>query len=68
MSEPTVVDPKRCPLCGDGNACGMAEGKSSCWCFEAHIAPEVLERVPAEARDRACVCQGCAGLTAIKPR
>jgi hypothetical protein len=38
----------------------MAEGKTSCWCFEATIAPEVIARVPAEARDRACVCRGCA--------
>jgi hypothetical protein len=71
MSETPAVDPRRCPLCGDGNACGMAEGASSCWCFEATIPPEVIERVPAEARDRACVCQGCAAgqtLTPIKPR
>jgi hypothetical protein len=38
----------------------MAEGASTCWCFHAEIPAEVLERVPAEARDRACVCQGCA--------
>jgi hypothetical protein len=38
----------------------MAAGRSTCWCFEATIAPEVIARVPAEARDRACVCRGCA--------
>ena len=39
---------------------GMVEGKGSCWCFHATIPPEVIERVPAEARGVACVCQGCA--------
>jgi len=72
MSEPTTVDPRRCPLCGNGNACGMAEGASTCWCFQAHIPAEVIERVPAEARDRACICQGCASaepaLATIKSR
>jgi hypothetical protein len=67
--QPTAsVDPRRCPLCGDGNACGIAEGKSTCWCFEATISPETLARVPAEAREKACVCRGCVegeALTAI---
>jgi len=60
------LDPARCPLCGSGNACGMAAGKSDCWCFEAEIPAEVLERVPAQAKGAACVCQGCATLTAIR--
>jgi len=38
----------RCPLCGGPNECGLAAGRSECWCFEAKIAPEVLERVPEE--------------------
>jgi Cysteine-rich CWC len=71
MTEP-AIDPRRCPLCGNGNACGMAEGASTCWCFHAHIPAEVTERVPAEARDRACVCQGCSSgapaLATIKAR
>jgi hypothetical protein len=49
----------------------MAEGASTCWCFHEHIPAEVIERVPAEARDRACVCQGCAAgqpLATIKAR
>jgi hypothetical protein len=72
MSEPSPVDPRRCPLCGNGNACGMAEGAKTCWCFEASISPEVIDRVPAEARNVACVCQGCAtagpALATIKSR
>lgn len=55
-----TADPRRCPLCGEGNACGMAAGAGTCWCFSATIPPEVLERVPAEARGEACVCRTCA--------
>ena len=56
MSEPKQ---DRCPLCGGPNECGLAAGKSECWCFEAKIAPEVLERVPEEAKGKVCVCRGC---------
>jgi hypothetical protein len=53
-------NPERCPLCGDQNACGMAAGEGSCWCFSTKIPADVLERVPAEARDKVCVCEACA--------
>ncbi len=56
MSEPCQ---DRCPLCGGPNDCGMAAGKSECWCFEVKIAPEALERVPEEAKGRVCVCRKC---------
>ncbi len=59
MTSPET-DPRRCPLCGDANECGMAEGARTCWCFTEGIAREVLERVPDEARDLACVCRACA--------
>lgn len=54
------VDPSRCPLCGQGNGCGMVAGSSECWCFSAEIPADVLNRVPAEARGGACVCRNCA--------
>lgn len=54
------VDPRRCPLCKEGNACGMAEGAATCWCFSTPVPAEVIDRVPAEARDLACVCRACA--------
>ena len=57
---PATLDPRRCPLCGEGNACGMAAGQGDCWCKTLKIPPEVLERVPAAARDAACVCESCA--------
>ena len=49
-----------CPLCGGANDCGTAEGKSTCWCFSATIAPEVLARVPDDQRNVSCVCRTCA--------
>jgi len=56
----STMDPRFCPLCGKANGCGMAEGKTTCWCFETKIPKSVLARVPAEAEDRVCVCASCA--------
>ena len=55
-----VLDRARCPLCGETNGCGMEAGKGTCWCMALKIPAEVLERVPAEARNEACVCERCA--------
>ncbi|MEJ0035834.1 MAG: cysteine-rich CWC family protein [Gammaproteobacteria bacterium] len=55
-----VPDPHRCPLCGEANLCAVASGVGNCWCFSLEIPDEVLERIPEEARQRACVCQPCA--------
>ena len=49
-----------CPLCGETNECGTAAGKSDCWCFSAVIPSDVLERIPADLRGRACICAKCA--------
>jgi hypothetical protein len=58
MSE--TIDPARCPLCCEPNACGLVEGRASCWCFSATIPADVLQRVPAAAQGVACVCSACA--------
>ena len=61
MNQPSgSVDPKRCPLCGNENECGMLEGQGKCWCFTAIIAEAVIGQVPEEARDLACICEKCA--------
>jgi hypothetical protein len=52
-----------CPLCGGPNECGIAAGNSDCWCFTASVAPEVIDQIPVEERDRACVCRACASKT-----
>lgn len=53
------LDPTRCPLCSSDNDCGMQRGDESCWCMRETISPRLLARVPAEAKDKACVCVGC---------
>jgi len=55
-----MIDPRLCPLCGKANACGMAEGRTACWCLATKIPKGVLARVPAEAEAQACVCASCA--------
>jgi cysteine-rich CWC protein len=54
------VDPHRCPLCGGTNDCAVAHGRGNCWCFTRPIPDAVLERIPEQARERACVCTSCA--------
>lgn len=55
------VDPCRCPLCGTDNACALTRGcaETACWCAGEVFPADLLARIPAAARGRACVCQGC---------
>jgi len=66
------VDPSRCPLCGKSNACAMAAGSGSCgtcWCAKVTVCQDALARVPAAAKDRACLCADCArGATVAPPQ
>ncbi|WP_295550490.1 cysteine-rich CWC family protein [Limnohabitans sp. Rim8] len=58
------LDPCRCPLCGQPNACAMACGDQAatepCWCTLVQFDAELLKQVPEAARNRACICQRCA--------
>ncbi|WP_124222821.1 cysteine-rich CWC family protein [Tibeticola sediminis] len=60
-------DPGRCPVCGQPNGCAMAleraggEPQPPCWCTRASFSAELLARIPAAARGKACVCAACAG-------
>jgi hypothetical protein len=49
-----------CPICGGPNECGGAMGTHQCWCSTVKISPEALAAIPADARDRICVCPRCA--------
>lgn len=60
MTANQSVDPTRCPLCGEDNVCGVERGAGTCWCFSLRLPDDVVERVPPELRDRACVCESCA--------
>lgn len=59
----------RCPLCGGDNLCGMEVdgGASMCWCQGVAFTPELLARVPEEARGQACICRKCAQAAATSP-
>jgi hypothetical protein len=63
----STVDPSLCPVCGEPNTCGMSQGKqdnTECWCFNLKIPQASLDRVPAEAKNVACICPRCAAAQA----
>ncbi|MDE2593851.1 MAG: cysteine-rich CWC family protein [Burkholderiales bacterium] len=56
-------DTSVCPLCGGPNGCEPARlGRQDvpCWCTTASFSPELLARVPADLKGRACICAKCA--------
>ena len=60
--QPPTVDPCRCPLCGQANACAMAAPVPSaepCWCTRVHFSADLLKQVPMVARNQACICAAC---------
>ena len=64
MSQP-ALDPCRCPLCGQPNACAMAtpkvgaEATAPCWCTLVPFSADLLKQVPEAARNKACICAAC---------
>ncbi len=53
-----------CPLCGQSNAClsvAATDTKQACWCANPKLKfpKTLLEKVPEEARGKACICQAC---------
>lgn len=65
----TTPAAQHCPLCGGLNQCAPAQTgdlTSDCWCRTARIAPEVLARIPADQKMKACLCQACAGQTSAR--
>ncbi|WP_332873982.1 cysteine-rich CWC family protein [Amphritea pacifica] len=62
---PDRIDPHLCPLCHQDNRCGNLSScgsDASCWCRSPDISfPQtLLDRVPEEAKGRACICRSCA--------
>ena len=61
-----VIDPSKCPICGEPNQCAQeiakATGKppEACWCMAATFSADLLDRVPEEAQNKACICAMCA--------
>ena len=73
MTDPQLAPPVsagNCPLCGQNNLCAVearratGEPQPPCWCVEASFSADLLARIPAAARNKACVCAPCAGLPA----
>lgn len=57
-----MIDPGICPICGGPNGCLHARpdpGCGPCWCVAVVFPPGLLERVPDEAKRRACICRKC---------
>jgi prepilin-type N-terminal cleavage/methylation domain-containing protein/prepilin-type processing-associated H-X9-DG protein len=57
-----TIDTGRCPLCGQANECQLCAGsayKGPCWCARVEIPDGLLARVPAELRNRTCICPRC---------
>ena len=51
-------DPKLCPLCHRPNGCGIADF-ANCWCRSTPVPRELLATLPADQRNRACICRAC---------
>ncbi|KPA88426.1 MULTISPECIES: cysteine-rich CWC family protein [Pseudomonas] len=58
-----MPDASLCPACGARNDCTLADPRTAtrpCWCYSVRIDPAVLEALPAELRNAACLCPRCA--------
>ena len=57
------IDTSRCPLCGEINRCVMAGDEKDrdqpCWCREESFPEELLSKIPANMRKKACICHAC---------
>jgi hypothetical protein len=66
VNAPDPIIPALCPLCGQANRCATeaerrtGEKQPPCWCTQVDFSAALLDRVPADARARACICRACA--------
>ena len=72
LPPPVPLQNPSCPLCGGPNGCAPAAcGRFDvdCWCSRTRIPAEVLARIPADQRMKACVCARCAagGAETVQP-
>ena len=47
-----------CPICGKNNNC-MAHSDEPCWCLNVEIPQELLDLVPKDKKQKACICLKC---------
>ena len=68
-----LPDPTRCPLCGGDNRCAMEVERETglpqapCWCTSQRFSAELLDRLPTEARGKACICVACLAVFDQRP-
>jgi hypothetical protein len=53
------MDTDTCPVCGEPNQCGIAQGMSHCWCFEAPLPEHALAASADQDALTRCLCQRC---------
>lgn len=53
--EVKMMSEKDCPLCGEENRCGVAEGEKECWCMTLNFPEQLLNN----AQTNTCICQTC---------
>lgn len=62
MSAIHTANASLCPVCGVPNECQLcttAAYKGPCWCMNVSIPDALVEQVPAESRNRQCICRHC---------
>ena len=49
-------------------AAGEGQAQATpCWCTQVKFSAELLQRVPQEARHKACICQACVQASQVNP-
>ncbi|MDP8268867.1 MAG: cysteine-rich CWC family protein [Candidatus Tenebribacter davisii] len=56
MADPIVE--KICPICGKDNNC-MVQCEEPCWCLKIEIPQELINLIPADKKNKACICLKC---------
>ena len=65
-----LIDSSNYPICGEPNQYAQEVAKATgkpqepCWCMTATFSAELLDRVPEEAKNKACICEKCAKVSA----
>jgi len=61
----TKIDPDICPLCGEQNNCGMGK-PDDCWCRSETFSGDLIQRIPHEKENKACICQNCVKRSSVR--
>ncbi len=56
MEEP--IEQQFCPLCQQVNLCDV-DNIDGCWCTKKKVPKELIDKVPAKLKKKACICQQC---------